>query len=161
MRILESRPLNGETGHIAGRKLLRQLVEDYTGQPMPEIYVEKLGKPYFLGNPVYFSISHTKKRVFCVLSDRPVGLDAEELTREVNPKLAEKVLSPAEYAQYAKAQDKNRALLTFWVLKEAAAKCTGRGLQGYPNQTNFSLDDPRVTEKDDCLIAVMEEEYAF
>ena len=156
MIALESRPLNGQSGHEAGRRLLRELVEGYTGEPMPEIQLEKLGKPFFPGNPVHFSISHTRNRVFCVLADRPVGLDAEELTREVNPKLAQKILSAPEYAQYAQSADKNRALLTFWVLKEAAAKCTGQGLQGYPNHTCFSLDDPRVAEKDGCLVAVIE-----
>ena len=162
MIVLESRPPEGQSGHEAGRMLLRELYEGYTGKPMPEILVEKLGKPYFLGNPVYFSISHTKARAFCALSDRPIGIDAEELTRQVNPRLAEKILSPSEFAQYAQAADKNRALLTFWVLKEAAVKCTGRGLQGYPNQTEFSLDDPRVTEKDGCLVAVIEEnQHAF
>ena len=162
MKILESRPLNGQTGHDAGCRLLRELVERHTGKPMPEIRTEKLGKPYFPGNPVYFSISHTKTRVFCLLADCPVGLDAEELTRKINPKLAEKILSTSEYAQYTGAADKNRALLTFWVLKEAAAKCSGRGLQGYPNQTDFSLEDSRVAEKEGCLVAVIEEkQYAF
>ena len=60
-----------------------------------------------------------------------------------------------EKAQYDAAEDKKRALLTFWVLKEAAGKCTGEGINGYPNKTNFSLDDPRVTEIDGCLVAVI------
>ena len=48
-------------------------------------------------------------------------------------------------------------MLTFWVLKEAAAKLSGEGLRGYPNHTHFSLEDPRVTELDGCILAVMEE----
>ena len=63
----------------------------------------------------------------------------------------------AGLALYESAWDKNRAFLTFWVLKEAAAKLRGTGLTGYPNDTNFSLDDPRVTEMDGCLVAVLEE----
>ena len=51
---------------------------------------------------------------------------------------------------------KRRALLTFWVLKEAQVKRTGDGLRGYPNGTDFSLNDPRVTEMDGCLVAVIE-----
>ena len=157
MIALESRPLNGQSGHEAGRRLLRELVEGYTGEPMPEIQLEKLGKPFFPGNPVHFSISHTRNRVFCVLADRPVGLDAEELTREVNPKLAQKILSAPEYAQYAQSADKNRALLTFWVLKEARAKFTGEGIRGYPNKITVSLEDHRVKIMDGCLVAVIEE----
>ena len=148
-------PLNGRTGHEAGRELLARLYRSHTGSEMPEILKEPGGKPYFAEGNVQFSITHTKAHAFCVLSDSPVGIDAEELTRQVKPGLAEKVLSPAEYAQYQAAPDKNRALLTFWVLKEAAAKATGEGIRGYPNRTNFSLNDPRVTEIDGCLVAVV------
>ena len=42
--------------------------------------------------------------------------------------------------------------------KEAAAKLSGEGLRGYPNHTNFSLDDPRVQQIDGCLVAVIEGE---
>ena len=76
----------------------------------------------------------------------------------MNLKLAEKVLSPTEKMQFDAATDQRKALLTFWVLKEAAVKLTGEGLRGYPNHTNFSLDDPRVTEIDGCLVAVLEGE---
>lgn len=150
--------LNGRTGHEAGRALLARLYRNHTGQELPEIFTEKGGKPYFSQGDLHFSITHTKGHAFCVLSDRPVGIDAEELTRAVRPGLAEKILSPGEYAQYQAAPDKNRALLTFWVLKEAAAKATGQGIRGYPNKTNFSLDDPRVLESDGCLLAVVRNE---
>ena len=87
-----------------------------------------------------------------------LGMDAEELDREINLKLAQKILSPMEKAQFDVAEDKRLALLTFWVLKEAEAKRTGEGLRGYPNHTDFSLDDPRVTQMDGCIVAVLEGE---
>jgi hypothetical protein len=59
---------------------------------------------------------------------------------------------------YHAAGDKNKALLTFWVLKEAQAKCTGEGLSYPPKPTAFSLEDPRVQIIDGCLVAVIEEE---
>ena len=154
---LESCPIGAEGGHAAGRALLRRAYEAVTGKEMPAIAVTERGKPYFPGSRLHFSISHTKSRAFCALSDRPVGIDAEALDREISLGLAEKILSPAERAQYEAAEDKRLALLTFWVLKEAAAKATGEGLRGYPNKTNFSLNDPRVTEMDNCLVAVVKE----
>lgn len=147
--------LNGQTGHEAGRQLLARLYRAETGQDLPPIRVTDRGKPYFEGENWYFSISHTKRHAFCVLSNRPVGIDAEELDRNIDLRLAEKILSPGEKAQFASAADKRLALLTFWVLKEASVKLSGEGLRGYPNQTDFSLDDPRVTEMDGCLVAVM------
>ena len=149
--------LDGRTGHEAGRTLLSELYRAETGEDLPEIRVTDRGKPYFPDSDWHFSISHTPKHAFCVLSRHNVGLDAEELDRKVNLKLAEKILSPGEKNRFEAAENKEKALLTFWVLKEAAAKLSGEGLRGYPNHTDFALDDPRVTETDGCLVAVMEE----
>lgn len=146
------------TGHEEGWRLLEQMYRRRTGKPLPSVLKGPWGKPYFAGGELHFSISHTKNHVFCLLADRPVGVDAEELTRQVKPALAEKILSAGEYAQYAAAHDKNRALLTFWVLKEASGKASGEGVRGYPNHTDFSLEDPRVQELDGCLVAVIEGE---
>ena len=154
--ILAHCKLQGESGHDAGRRLLRQLFWEQTGREMPEIALTERGKPYFLHEEWQFSISHTKSHAFCALSRNPVGIDAEELDRNVKLALADKVLSSAEKAQFEAASDQRRALLTFWVLKEATAKFTGEGLRGYPNHTNFTLEDPRVTEIDCCLVAVVE-----
>ena len=152
---LASRELGEETGHRAGRVLLRQLYETHVGLPMPPIAIAALGKPYFVDSPWHFSISHTKRHAFCALSDRPIGLDAEELSRCIRPETAKKLLSEREYAQYAAAADPNRAMLHFWVLKEATAKLSGTGIRTHPNTTAFSLDDPRVQILDDCLVAVV------
>lgn len=148
--------LAGRTGHEAGRALLAALYWEETGHELPPIAVKAGGKPYFPGSDWHFSISHTPRRAFCALSRREIGIDAEELDRNVNLALAEKILSPGERVQFDAAPDKRRALLTFWVLKEAQVKRTGDGLRGYPNGTDFSLNDSRVTEMDGCLVAVIE-----
>ena len=149
--------LNGQKGHDAGRQLLARLYREETGESLPPISVTERGKPYFETSSLYFSVSHTKKYAFCVLSDRNVGIDAEEKDRHIDLRLAQKILSPMEKQQFDTAEDQRLALLRFWVLKEAAAKATGEGLRGYPNKTNFSLNDPRVTEMDGCLVAVITE----
>lgn len=147
--------LSGKTGHEAGRALLGQLYREWTGEELPPIAVTERGKPYFLHSPLHFSITHTRRHAFCVLSEKNVGIDAEELDRKIDLRLADKILSPGEKRQFDTAKDKQRALLTFWVLKEAEAKRTGDGLRGYPNHTDFSLEDPRVTERDGCLVAIL------
>ena len=154
--------LEGKTGHEAGRELLKKLYSEETGKDLPPILVTGRGKPYFEGNPLYFSISHTRHHAFCALSDRPIGIDAEEIDRIIPPMLAEKILSPAEKIRYAAASDKNEALLRLWVLKEARAKFLGTGLTGYPNHTDFSPADSRITQQHGCFVAVIQEEdYAF
>ena len=146
----------GQTGHDAAWQLLERMYRQKAGGVLPAVERTALGKPYFLNSPWHFSLTHTKGHVFCVLSQKPVGIDAEEEDRKINLALADKILSPGERAQYDAAADKRLALLTFWVLKEAQVKCTGQGLQGYPKDTDFSLEDPRVQEIDGCLVAVVE-----
>ena len=155
---LEGNAIADSTGQAAGRALLKRMYLRYAGASMPSIAVTERGKPYFVDSPWHFSISHSKGHVFCALSKRPVGIDAEEIDRNINLKLAEKILSPMEQLQFDSAADQRLALLTFWVLKEAQAKMTGEGLRGYPNHTEFMLTDPRVQIMQDCLVAVIEEE---
>lgn len=159
--IIGCEELRGRSGHEAGRELLKNLYAENFGGEMPDILIADRGKPYFSEGTVHFSVSHTKRHVFCALADREVGIDAEEVDRIVKPDLAAKILSAGERKQYEAAADKNKALLTFWVLKEAAAKCSGDGLRGYPNDTDFLLDDPGVFEMNGCLVAVIvkEEDY--
>ena len=156
MRMIHCR-LENQSGHDVGRALLAQLYREETGETLPEIRILERGKPCFAEGGFHFSISHTSRHAFCALSENNIGIDAEELDRKINLKLADKILSESEKAQFDEAKDKNRALLTFWVLKEAEAKLTGEGLRGYPSHTHFSLDDPRVTEIDGCLVAVLED----
>ena len=150
-------PISGPGGHEAGRALLSRMYREVTGQPCPEIAVTDRGKPYFVGGTLHFSISHTKRHVFCALSDRNVGLDAEEMDRNIDLRLAEKILSESEKSRYGQTEDKRAALLRLWVLKEAAAKLSGEGLRGYPKHTDFAPDDPRILEIDGCYVAVLTE----
>ena len=159
LRSAEIQP--GQTGHEAGRKLLEKMYWELMAEPMPPIAVTERGKPYFTEGDLHFSISHTPRHVFCALAECPVGIDAEEQDREINLNLADKILSPREREQYDLAEDKRDALLTFWVLKEAAAKCSGEGLRGFPKDTNFFLFDPRVAIRDGCYVAAIEDWREF
>ncbi len=156
MRI-RSVELDGLTGHEAGRQLLAQMYREFTGKEMPPVLVTQRGKPYFETGDVHFSISHTGKRVFCVLSDKPVGIDAEQMDRDIQLRLADKILSGTEKVRHARAEDPREALLRLWVLKEAYAKATGRGWGSYLYQTDFDPNDPIVKEMDGCFVAVIEE----
>jgi phosphopantetheinyl transferase len=160
--IIQHRDILPGEGHAAGRSLLKEMAEEISQAPMPNILIAQRGKPYFETGDLHFSITHTKRHVFCAVSDRPIGIDAEELGRKVSTSLIPKILSPFEIAQYEEAADQPLALLKLWVLKEAYLKYLGTGINRWPNHTNFSLDDPRVTQQHGCLVAVVQEDtYAF
>lgn len=152
MRMLWTR-LEGKTGHEAAWALLAQLV----GSPLPPICRTESGKPYFSDGGPHFSVSHTKNHAFCCVSERNIGIDAEEIGRIIDLRLAEKFLSPTEKARFDAAPDKADTLLRLWVLKESYAKLTGRGIGNYLKSTDFSPDDPRIQTTDGCYVAVLEE----
>ena len=150
--------LGGLSGHQAGRWLLEQLYRMETGQELPKIRLSPRGKPFFENSVYHFSISHTHRHAFCVLATVPVAIDAEELDRQVPPSLIRRILSPGEQLRFEAAPDPQRAVLSLWVLKEATAKCTGLGLTGFPNRTDFSPEDPRVRRWAGCLVAIVAQE---
>ena len=149
--------LDGRSGHEVGRQLLGQLYREETGEELPAIHIAPRGKPYFEDSALHFSISHTKEHAFCVLAECPVGIDAEEKSRQINLCLAEKILSEPERVRFEAAADQRDALLRLWVLKEAAGKLTGEGVNGYPNHTDFDPCDIRIQEIDGCYVAVLKE----
>lgn len=156
--LLEHAPVTNASAHETGRALLKKMYERRFQKEMPAILKGARGKPYFADGSAHFSITHTHSHVFCVLSDVPVGIDAEETDRDIRLRLAEKILSPEEKRRYDACEDKRDALLRLWVLKEAAGKCSGEGINGYPNHTNFHPDDGRIQILHGCYVAVITEE---
>ena len=103
--------LEGETGHEVGLRLLTALYRQRTGESLPPISRTDRGKPYFPGNPLYFSISHTPLHAFCALSPAPIGIDAEETARIVRSSLVDKIPSPGELRPCDAAPGEPRARL--------------------------------------------------
>lgn len=145
--------LNGRNGHDVGRALLAKLYRQATDTDLPEILCTATGKPYFPDSGWHFSISHTKNHAFCVLAEHPVGIDAEETDRKIDPRLAHRYFSEIEQTRLRSDDD----LLRLWVLKEATAKRSGRGIGNWLKTTAFHPDDNRITIIDGCYVAVVEE----
>ena len=150
--------LDGRSGHEVGRELLAKLYLQATGENLPPIAVTPRGKPYFPGGDWHFSISHTENFAFCVLSQRNIGLDAEEKGRKVSPAMLEKFTSDGEKRRLG--EDPQDAFLRLWVLKEAQSKLTGRGMGNWLKDTDFDPFDQRIPEINGCYVAVLEEKDA-
>ena len=151
--------LDGRNGHAVGRALLARLYRQATGEELPPIAVTARGKPYFQDGDWHFSISHTDHFAFCVLSRHNIALDAEEKGRKVTPAMMEKFTSDTEKSRFG--DDPQDAFLRLWVLKEAQAKLTGRGMGNWLKATDFDPFDPRIQEINGCYVAVLEENDAL
>ena len=94
------------------------------------------GKPVIEGFPgIYFNLSHSKDRVMCIVSNRAVGCDVEQVRDkgELGRRISKRFFSreEQEYVEKAGLKGKDRyaeAFFTIWTLKESYIKCTGEGL---------------------------------
>ncbi len=124
----------------AWKLLYRILVEN--GLPVGGIAFENGGKPYFKGNPVYFSIAHSYGVCAAVVSDQPVGVDVERIRDSYNPQMVERSLSGREKEHY------DGDFTHIWCRKEAVAKMTGCGIVGYPagvDTTEYAFWEEKIT----------------
>jgi 4'-phosphopantetheinyl transferase len=118
------------------RCVLRVLLGLYTaGDPRElDLRTDAYGKPRLPGaaGPA-FNLSHSgATALYALAADAPVGVDVEELRREIDVEaLAPRALGAAMAARLAAVEDRTerqREFLRLWVQREAAAKATGRGL---------------------------------
>lgn len=142
----EEREEMAELGHTGRRReyefsriLFRRLAET-AGMEAGELRIlrEEGGRPYgeYRGSRVHLSLTHTDRRIACVLSGRgEVGLDMEPVDRRVVPGLRDRMLHPGEATALEKVDT-----LRIWTLKEALLKLHGLGLRTNMNQVRLSPD---------------------
>lgn len=107
---------------ILSRMLSQNGVENF------EICEDENGKPFIKNSSLHFNISHCRCGVAVALSKSPVGIDIQEL-RPYNDRVAKRVCTPAEIDFINSSDDVDRTFIRLWTLKEAAAKCDGKGLK--------------------------------
>ncbi len=102
--------------------------------PLPtEILKTENGKPYFKGNPLYFSVAHSGDRAVIALCDKPVGVDLElDLPRRYEHTLAR--FHQAEREEIADRAD----FLIHWTVREAFIKMKGSTLSRLFGKMKYS-----------------------
>lgn len=103
--------------------------------------VDEAGKPYVEGpEQIYFNMSHAGTYSVCAFSNKPVGVDIEEIG-SVDMSIAERHYCSIEYADIMNYRGDSRLkrFYQYWVLKESFTKAVGLGLSIPLNV--FSFDD--------------------
>lgn len=86
------------------------------------------GKPYLSDYPnVHFNISHSGKYVACAVSDKPAGIDIQEIC-EYNFDVARRICNPKELKQIENSKEKASEFTKLWTQKEAVLKMVGTGI---------------------------------
>ena len=109
--------------------LLKSLRTVYDDIAIPmNIRTNEYGKPYILGYPYSFNISHSDDLIICGISDMELGVDVE---KTVNPEridgIVKRFFAPDEQEYISTAEDRPNAFTYIWTLKEAYLKAIGTG----------------------------------
>ena len=106
---------------------LKHVLSEYFNLKSVTMERNEHGKPFLVNGKelsLFFSVSHTGNRLFIALSDENVGMDAENLSRQVDYLPIIKRFSPEERKEILSPAD----FLRHWVAKESAIKWLGGSL---------------------------------
>lgn len=111
-------------------KLISRCLEDY-GVTDPYVLRTDKGKPYTKAlrenEEVHLSVSHTRNKFICIICNRPVGIDIQEIRNVSAKKIADRYFTDEEKAYISENGDEGFFLI--WTRKEAYSKYTGRGME--------------------------------
>lgn len=122
------------------------------------------GKPYALGLDLEFNVSHCSRWVACVVSDKPVGIDLEEIS-PIPTRLVRYVCTDQEYAfvlggneaQVVDTLTNRGAVERFfrvWTAKEAFVKYSGKGLAWNVKQIPWKASTTHCVILDECVLSI-------
>ena len=114
--------------YIAIRLLLQQLIGEKT-----EIVYQKSGRPLLINSPLNISISHSSDLVVVLISDKSVGIDVENVNRNIIP-VAKRFLHYEELAWIEKTGNMQNLMILCWGAKESIFKCTQQSGVQYDTQ---------------------------
>ena len=86
-----------------------------------EIKANQYGKPYFAHIPLFFNISHSKNLCAVAISDKPVGIDIQVVSK-CNKKVALRYFDKKSLFRLKFSPNKNNAFTKGWTTYESTLK---------------------------------------
>jgi 4'-phosphopantetheinyl transferase len=136
------------------RALVRTMLSRYA-QVAPHAWrfvTNPFGRPEVLDRPAHvpdlrFNLSHTDGLIACAVTvGREVGVDVENITRQVTHDIPGRFFAPREVADLRSLpeSDQPRVFFDYWTLKEAYIKARGLGLSLPLSDFAFCLQPPAL-----------------
>lgn len=86
-----------------------------------KIKANQYGKPYFVDVPLFFNISHSKNLCAVAISDKPVGIDIQVVSK-CNKKVAQRYFDKKSLLRLYISPNKNNAFTKGWTTYESTLK---------------------------------------
>ena len=129
-------------------RLLEYAVKCGTGSDLNDLCPRKTDTGKWVADGVYLSLSHSRGAVAVCVSDRPCGVDIEELVPPRAKNFAKKALTEREIGELEKLPDAARGLMLteLWSKKESLFKKSGAAVFSPKNlDTVLGVRAVRVT----------------
>lgn len=128
--------------HAAGQFLLRWAIGNGAYEKV-EFAKNEHGKPYIVGTPIHYNISHSGQIVALVTAENEVGVDVQEKKTARMEAMARRFFSKEEWQAFLACdseEEKKDLFYYIWCRKEAYGKYLGTGLNTEVLQTNVLVD---------------------
>ncbi len=132
-----------KTETLNGRLLLKEAVFREYGVDTDNLTIEtgSHGKPYFSERTdIFFNISHSGDYAAVCVADSPVGIDIQEI-RSVREGLEKKICTEEEIGFINNFEDRNKAFMILWALKESYIKAIGKGMTFPMKEVSFRTEN--------------------
>jgi phosphopantetheinyl transferase len=136
-------------------KLLEKLIAEKTSVGFSDINFSKSENGKWICDKFHFSVSHTKNVCAVAVSDKTLcGIDIEEYIPErFDERLAKKILTAKELAEYEENEDKQRFVIQKWTEKESIFKMLSQNVF-IPKNIATSQYKTKTFEALSCFITV-------
>ena len=156
-RILRQRVKQNADNMLVGAVLAKYMLLKYFRIPFSKQHISygRYGKPYLRDYPnVHFNISHSGQFVACAVSDRPIGVDIQEVV-SYRRDVAKHIFSPEELSQIESSPDRSAEFTKLWSQKEAYLKMLGIGFSDSLDRTvSFRRSKAQTARYMDTFISI-------
>ena len=158
-------------GRIAAKEAVRRFLQRHCQARWTdadvEIWADDSGKPHALGkwdddekHELDIAIAHTAQFVIAVVAAHArVGVDVEEVDRDLSDEFTQGVFSHEELALAADSTNPHAAVIRFWCAKEAVSKALGTGIRYSPKELVVDAFRPETGEMELLLTGAWEENF--
>jgi 4'-phosphopantetheinyl transferase len=144
---------------LLGKILLQYgFIQLHLKHTLSELKVSEKDRP-FINDSIDFNISHSGEYIVCAITQQArVGIDIE-MHRTLKQDIAKKYFNKNECIAIENASDKTTAFFNFWVIKESAIKCDGRGMEILSK--TIIKNTEKTENNNNKIVACGEQEYYF
>lgn len=135
-------PSKHKKHHAAGQFLLCRALGEGVYEKA-EFAKSAHGKPYIIGHPIHYNISHSAQYAVLVTADSEIGVDVQERKSVCMDAMAKRFFSKIEWQTFSELEsdeEKKKLFFYIWCRKEAYGKYLGTGLSTEVLQTNVLSD---------------------